>query len=140
LAVAGAIFKRLWSLEKDGSHLDKAIQYYGRGFELRRDYYNGENLANCHILRSRLHTDSREVVYDQISAKKVREELVGLLGKILIQDSFEERSDKHWIYATMANCCFGLGRNEEGSRFESLFLNQRPAKWEISTYFNNKPT
>ena len=56
LGITGAIHKRLWLATKNATHLDFAIQYYNRGYEVRRDYYNGENLALCHDYQSTLQT------------------------------------------------------------------------------------
>ena len=110
------------------------IQHYGRGFEIRRDYYNGENLALCHDYRSSLLEGSDDSIYDRISAKKVRESIVHTLSDLINSPSFEDRSDKRWVFASLANCCFGLGDDEFGDKYEKLFLLEVPADWEIETY------
>ena len=52
--------------------------------------------------------------------------------------SFDDRSDKKWIYATAANCCFALGNEEQGMKHENQFFALLPAEWEITTYRENK--
>lgn len=141
LGITGAIYKRLWLATKDIAQLNFAIQHYGRGFEIRRDYYNGENLAICHDFRSSFHHDSQnadEATYDRIAARKVREATVKILSEIIGSTSFDERSDKKWIFATMANCHLALGDAESGSKFESSFFAMNPADWEIATYKGGK--
>lgn len=134
LGITGAIHKRLWSATNDPVQLDLAIQHYGRGFEIRRDYYNGENLALCHDYRSSLQSDIDESTYDRISARKVRESIVHTLSDLINSPSFEDRSNKRWIFASLANCCFGVGNDEQGQKYEEQFLAQSPADWEIETY------
>ncbi|MEN9865187.1 MAG: hypothetical protein RL748_777 [Pseudomonadota bacterium] len=138
LGIAGAIYKRLWLATKDLIQLNLAIQHYGRGFEIRRDYYNGENLANCYDLRSKLQNDPDEATYDRIAAKKVRKSIVQILSEVISSTSFDDRSDKKWIFATMANCHFALGDEESGNKYEANFLAASPVDWEVKTYNDSK--
>lgn len=140
LGLCGAIYKRLWALTEDRSALDLAINFYGRGFEVRGDYYNGENLALCHDIRSQADSNEDEKIFDRLSAKKTREQIVLSLSKIFEENSFNERSDKKWILATLANSYFSLGNNESGIKFENLFLTEKLASWEIDTYNDTKNT
>jgi tetratricopeptide (TPR) repeat protein len=134
LGITGAIYKRLWTTTNDPAQLNLAIQHYGRGFEIRRDYYNGENLALCHDYRSSLQEGSDDSIYDRISAKKVRESIIHILSDLVTSPSFEDRSDKRWIFASLANCCFGVMDRENGTKYEERFLSENPASWEIDTY------
>lgn len=134
LGITGALRKRLWLLTNDRIQLDAAIRFYGRGFEVRRDYYNGENLAVCYDYRARIQSDPDEAQYDRMSAQKVRISLVDLLTEMLASPSFEDRSDKHWVFATLANCSLALGRSHEADRYEAAFVAEAPAAWEIETY------
>lgn len=134
LGITGAIYKRLWLLKREGEALDKAITYYRRGFEIRRDYYNGENLATCLDFRTKIQTDPSEADYDRKTASKVREALIAILTEAVEAESFEDRSDRKWVFATLANCNFALGDLENGGRYEALFRNEQLAGWEIETY------
>ena len=138
LGITGAIHKRLWLLKRDRQHLDRAISNYGRGFEVRRDYYNGENLATCLDYRSKIQVDPSEAGYDRKTATKVRESLIANLKQTLESASFEERSDRKWVLATLANCSFALGDIANGTRYEARFHEERPADWEIQTYETGK--
>ena len=134
LGITGAMHKRLWMLKSERGSLDKAIEYYGRGFEVRRDYYNGENLATCLDYRSKVQRDPAEGDYDRRTASKVRESIVWNLEKAIEADSFRERTDRKWVFATLANCHFALGNIAAGDRFEARFHKERLADWEVETY------
>ena len=138
LGITGAMHKRLWILRSERESLDKAISYYGRGFEMRRDYYNGENLATCLDYRSKVQADEEERDYDRKTASKVRESIVSNLERAMEAESFLERADRKWVFATLANCHFALGNNAEGDRFEARFREEGPADWELETYTSGK--
>lgn len=138
LGITGAIRKRLWHLTDDRAQLDAAIRYYGRGYEVRRDYYNGENLALCYEFRQVTHDDPDEALFDRLSAKKVRTSLYDSLSKLIETPSFAERSDRRWVLATLANCAYALGKPHEGDAFEAQFLAEGPAEWEVETYMGSK--
>lgn len=138
LGIAGAIHKRLWQITQDIAELNLAIKYYGRGFDIRRDYYTGENQAICLNYRGEQETDPIEQSYYHVSARKVREELEVILTTILSSPTFEERSDKKWVLASMAHVLIGLGRSEDAQQFEQKFLDFQKAgqlaQWEIDTF------
>jgi len=138
LGLSGAIYKRLWGYNKDRATLDQAIQHYQKGFELRGDYYNGENAATCLEIRSDLQEVEDEALFDRMSALKIREAIVENLLAAIASEDFDERADQHWVYATLANCCLALGRKEEAERFEALFEEQEPADWQRNTYIDGK--
>jgi tetratricopeptide (TPR) repeat protein len=54
VGLAGAIEKWLFDKGQGADHLDRAIWYYGRGYCLRNDWYNGINLA--YLLTVRIDT------------------------------------------------------------------------------------
>jgi tetratricopeptide (TPR) repeat protein len=138
LGIAGAIHKRSWILNKDPLDLDAAIVFYGRGFEIRRDYYNGENLATCFDLRSTLQSDRFEKIYDIMSARKIRKTIIAILRLVVDSDEFSERSDQMWIYASLANCHFATDMDDEGNQFEKFFISTSPAKWQLKSYLDGK--
>ena len=138
LGITGAMYKRLWALRQERESLDKAISYYRRGFEVRRDYYNGENLAICLNYRSKVQTDPAEADYDRRTATKVRESIVAELKRATEAKWFEDRTDRKWVFATLANCSFALGEKGMGEQYEALFFAERPAQWEVETYESGK--
>ena len=138
LGITGAIHKRLWMLKGERGSLDKAITCYRRGFDVRRDYYNGENLATCLDYRSQVQKEAEECDYDRRTASKVRESIVEYLEDEVESASFGERRDRKWVFATLANCYFALGNDAAGSRYEARFRQEGPAAWELETYESGK--
>jgi tetratricopeptide (TPR) repeat protein len=142
LGIAGAIHKRLWKSTADPAELDLAIEYYGRGFEIRKDYYNGENFALCLTYRGALEKNKDERSYFQIGARKAREQIVNILEDVIAHPQFSERSDRKWVLATFANTLFALGREEVAENYERRFYAERDAgnlaQWEIDTYETGK--
>lgn len=138
VGVAGAITKRLWLMEGDFESLEAAIQFYRRGFEVKRDYYNGENLAMCFEFRAQVQADQAERIFDFMCAHKVRQSIVKSLLPVLDSPDFFDRPDKRWIYATLANCYFAIENPSEAIAFEHKFLGAAEAQWEIDTYMAGK--
>lgn len=138
LGITGAIRKRLWQETRDPVQLDAAIKFYERGFKIRQDYYNGENLALCYEYREVTQVDPDEALFDRLSAAKTRQALVDLLTTYIESSDFEERMDKKWIFATLANCYYALGDTDNGRHFEERFRQERPATWEIETFEASK--
>lgn len=138
LGIAGAIRKRLWQAGESRAHLDLATRYYGRGFAVRRDYYTGENYALCCDERAVLQTDPDEALFDRMTARKTREQIVRLLTAIEESDQFAQRSDRNWILATLANSHFALGNDAAGEEYETRFRAGTDAQWQIETYEDGK--
>lgn len=138
LGLTGAIHKRLWKLNNDSHALDLAIHFYERGFILKGDYYNAENAATCYEIRSLLQSSSDEALFDQMSARKIRKKTIEKLLEVIEAEDFQERSDKLWIYATLANCHFALGLHSDGENYEQEFIALSPADWEKATYLSGK--
>lgn len=132
--ITGAIYKRIWQETNKREYLDAAILHYGRGYEFRRDYYNGENLAACYDFRASIQDDEKEKEFDRMSAKKVRESIITELKEALKDPNFSERSDRRWVYATLANCLYAIGDSQEGESQEKNFRDESPTDWELETF------
>ena len=136
LGIAGGIRKRLWQCIKDTDDLDAAIDLYGRGFELKRDYYTGENFAVCLDWRADVQPDPAEASYDRTTARKARERIVSSLQGALADPTASERSDYRWMLATMSNTLRAL-RREGADVFEAAFRKIAPAG-DIGTFEEGK--
>ncbi|OPB88520.1 TRAFs-binding domain-containing protein [Elizabethkingia ursingii] len=139
LGITGAIYKRLWLIDKNEmKYIDRAIQYYSKGFAINSDYYTGENYALCLDLKGKFISDEEEKIYCKIEAKKTREKVLNIIKELRNDEDFLIRSDLKWIYATLANCSLALGNNTEAEENEKLFYARLPIKWEIETYNRSK--
>ena len=135
LGIHGAIHKRLWGLDADRANLDQAIESYGRGFNLLRDYYNGENYALCLVLRAEVQSDPDEAQYDRMTAKKVRREVVEQLESLFASPKVTDRPDRPWMHATLANCLFALGEDKRAQEHEEAFQELAEGTgWMLETY------
>ena len=136
LGIAGAICKRMAAADPSGGghHLDTAIEYYGRGFAVKNDYYNGENYALCLDLRSAQQTDKVEAGYDCMTARKARERVRRSLKQAFADSSCKERPDYLWMLATASHIEYALGDATAGEAFERAFRDQAPPKWAIETF------
>lgn len=134
--LAGAINKRLWVETQNVSFLEEAIIAYKRGFILKRDYYNGENLILCNLLMSEIQVKRSNLeAYYLIEANKVAHDVLQNVKDILITSFTDKRSDYKWILATMAKLSFFL--KEEYQSYEESFQ-QLSDSWEIRTYRESK--
>ena len=138
LGLAGAISKRLWLITSDVEQLNLAITYYKRGFEIVKDYYNGENLALCYDYRSRTQTNPDEKLFDQMSAKKTRENVLKIVDELIASDTLQDRADRKWIYASKSICSLALSDSNNASQYESLFFQETPNEWERETFNQSK--
>lgn len=137
LGLTGAIYKRMWHATKDIEYLKRAINFYGKGFEIRRDYYNGENYALCLNIASSIEEDEEVKIYYKISAKRARKSIIEILSDLLDDESQIQETNK-WSFATLANCFYGLNHKDEGKKYEDIFIKLVKHDWEKETYFENK--
>lgn len=60
----GAIYKRLSRINNDNiGYLNRAIEYYEKGYMISYDFYTGENLAFCFDKKSTLLNDGEDEKY-----------------------------------------------------------------------------
>ena len=134
LGIAGAIRKRQWQSSQDPAALDDAIMLYGRGWNVREDYYTGENYANCLEMRSEA-TDNREqAAMDRMTALRVRGQLVDYLAPLVTKSATKKRDDYKWMLATLANTQLALGDQADAAKSEAAFRATKPVEWEVETF------
>lgn len=135
LGISGAIYRRLWENNPEVvEYLNRAIDYYKRGFTINQDYYTGENYAFCLNLKASISQDEEEKVYLNFSAKEIRKEIIEIITQLKEDEDFELRSDKIWIYATLSNCYFGLNELETHKEYKTKFHELNPVEWQIETF------
>lgn len=139
LGITGAIYKRLWMLDKSEiDYLDRAIKYYEKGFAINSDYYTGENYALCLDLKGSHIDDEEEKIYCKLEARKTRRKIIEIINILELDDDFLIRSDLKWIYATLANCHLALNNIADFEKNETLFMEKSPLDWELETYNDSK--
>lgn len=138
LGITGAIYKRLWENNKNtAEYLDRAIDFYKRGFTINQDYYTGENYALCLNLKAQISQDDEDKIYLKVEARKTRNEIIEIIEKLKDDQDFEIRSDLKWIYATLANSHYALGNTELFEDFKCKFQEFDLLSWELDTFNNS---
>ena len=134
--LAGAINKRLWSETMSIHFLEEAIVANKRGFILKRDYYNGENLTLCNLLMSEQQVKGSNIeTYHLVEAYKVAKDVLQTVKRMLEINSSSQRSDYKWILATTAKLSFFL--KEDYLAYEKSF-EELADEWELSSYLESK--
>lgn len=136
LGLTGAIYKRMWESTSDIEQLKRAIYFYGKGFQIRKDFYNGENYALCLNLAANLEKDEDEKIYNLVSAKKAREKILEILSDLVTATDVDSRYK--WEYATISNCYYGLKNEELGRKYEEIFMGLTKVEWEVKTFQESK--
>lgn len=139
LGLIGAIYKRMWLLNSDIECLKRAINFYSKGFQIRNDYYTGENYALCLDMMSGVEEDEDEKTYYTIAARKARKQIIKILDDIEneIEDGDINVNSK-WAVATLSNCYYGIAEDEKGKKYENIFMDLAEANWEKETFIESK--
>ena len=126
LGIAGAIYKRLYKINKNPDYLEDAIMFYRKGYIVKQDYYNGENYANCLLLQLLHINDKEQIKYNQFEAEKVYRELIDFVTE-------KADEDDYWKYATLAVIYYYFDNLEHYNKNKKLF-SKRSDKWEEKTF------
>lgn len=132
LGLWAAIHKRLYELNGDVAALEEAISATEKGFVLRRDYYNGINLA--FLLDSRAAKAAPAMASeDDARARSVRRRVIDVCRAELEQKPEMNEQDRYWVLATLQEAAVGLGdvaaAEEWGRQAKAL----APADWMIES-------
>jgi len=153
VGLAGAIEKRLFDRGQGAEHLNRAIEFYSRGYYLRNDRYNGINLAYVLNLRmdSSLDSTKEERIADFIWANRIRREVlllcerekqeilqreqrsVSTSNQIKQDQEARDREQKFWCLATKAEAHLGLGQFDEYEKVRSEAQATPHATWMFET-------
>ena len=76
-----------------------------------------------------------EKIYYKVGAKKTFQEIIYLL---LTSLRVEEPEDLLWKYATLSNAYLACGDLGNATKYETKFMEQHPAEWQIQTFNETK--
>lgn len=138
LGLMGAIYKRMWLVNNDVEFLKRAISAYEKGFQIRNDYYTGENYALCLDIMADFEKDKDEKIFNTMLAKKARLKIIKALADIEYLSKDGVIKEHKWAYATLSNCYYGIRDDAAGKKFEDLFVSAVDANWEIETFQEGK--
>ncbi|MDD2470187.1 MAG: TRAFs-binding domain-containing protein [Bacilli bacterium] len=132
LGITGAIYKRLFKLNKNFDYLDEAINYYKKGYIIQNDYYNGENIANCLLLKTQQdNIKDEEKAYLKFESKNIQQKIIKI-----IETSLKAGEEKFWMYSTLSVCYFCLKDEDNYQKYQKLFYEGCTAEWEKQTYID----
>lgn len=127
LGIWAAIHKRLYEITNDGQDLDETIFALERGFFIKKDYYNGINLAFMLDIKAHtLETPHKSEI--GAFASYVRREVKNICNKTLRTSDYKG-DDLYWIKATLYEACVGLGEVEEAGRWQAEAGKLNPPEW-----------
>jgi hypothetical protein len=131
---------------------EEAVHAAERGFMIKRDYYNGTNLAYLFNLRASLSSDDDRIA-DNVFADRVRRMVVKITADRLAALGAEQQSaadsatppptpesgevrplaeERYWVEATHAECLIALG-DPSGEDLMKKALASAPAPWMADT-------
>ena len=135
LGITGAIYKRKWELDSQKQQLERALNYYLRGYKNpdllkppRPDTdqgYTGINAA--FVLDLLAHQEEEEAKKAKAvselpgqrrkQAKEIRAEIVKNVAPLVDQPDTNWLQGKWWFYSTVAEAHFGLGNYDESIKW-----------------------
>jgi hypothetical protein len=138
----GAVHKRLAEASERteaqrSADIDIAIDALDRGFKLKRDHYNGINLAFMLDMRaSRASGDER--IADRVDARRVRQRVADIcqaqLAAGIVGDTPEKaQEERFWVRASLAEAEFGLGNQAAKQQLETAAAEEKAKDWMIGT-------
>src|ERR1700752_923925 len=146
LGLIAAVYKRKWELDDQRQHLERALQYYLRGYEQGCEGdqgYNGINAAFtldrlAHVEESEAEKASRASVVAagrRQFAREIREKIVEKVGALIDDPEHKWVASRWWYYATMAEAYFGLQCYDEAVEWikRGQAKAQRVYEWELET-------
>jgi hypothetical protein len=152
--LAGDLEKGLFDNGQGDLHLDYAIAYYGRGFYLRSDVYNGIKLAHVLTVRADTSRDSapQDTVADLVRANRIRKDILeiaepelvalrerkaraqGRSDEVVTAQAAQDSEHEFWCLAAMAEAWFGLGDLEKYQGFRKDAETLGPPSWIMGAF------
>ena len=127
LGLWAGIHKRLFELTKESAALEEALFALERGFFIKRDYYNGINLAFMLDTKAAIRdADTKEEFHGV--ARYVRRKVKDICDKALEAPDLTD-DDKYWILATLYEACVGLGQEDEALHWKGESERVTKADW-----------
>jgi len=134
LGIWGAIHKRMWELDSKPEDLDEAIRSYGKGFNLKDDYYNGINYAFMLNARASVSTERADAIADFVWARRVRQRVIELCEQRLaagVKDDHgnDDLEQLFWLRATLIEALVGTGQSARAVSEKDKAIAEAPESW-----------
>jgi predicted acylesterase/phospholipase RssA len=145
LGLIAAVYKRKWEVDDQRQHLERALQFYLRGYEQGFDGDQGYNGINAAFILDRLASleegeagkagrESAVAAGRRERAREIRQNIVDEVGE-LIKNPKDKEDRKWWYYATVAEAEFGLQNYDEAVKLilDGQAKAERVYEWELET-------
>ncbi len=131
LGLWAAVQKRLFEKSGDTGALEEALFALERGFFIKKDYYNGINLA--YMLDSKASVSEPDIREElRAIARNVRRRVMDICDKALVKEGLE-KGEKYWILATLYEACIGLGEEVEAMRWKEEAGKTSSGNWMVKS-------
>lgn len=130
LGLWAAVHKRLFEINGKSEHLDQALFALERGFFIKKDYYNGINLAFMLDIKARLPGTEGDELH--AVASFVRRQVVKACNRTLAAMATDDK-DRYWVTATLFEAHLGLGDEEEAEKWHLACAALNPDDWMKAT-------
>ena len=146
LGLIAAIYKRKWEVDDQRQNLERALQYYLRGYEQGCGGDQGYNGINAAFILDRLARleegeagkagrESEVAAGRRKRAREIRQKIVDEVGPLVDDPKHVKITSEWWYYATVAEAHFGLQHYDEA--VEWIENGQKTAtrvyEWELET-------
>ena len=134
LGIWGAIHKRMWELNgSNTADLEESIRSYGKGFNLKDDYYNGINYAYMLNVRASV-TTGPDSIADFVWAARVRRRVIELVENQLAKpvkddEGNDDLEQLFWLRATLIEALVGTGESVRAESQKELAIREAPETW-----------
>lgn len=103
IGLSGAMNKRMFEITQEIKYLDHAIEFYEKGFELKKDYYNGINAAYMNYKKASILKNQNEEWLDVKSkADNITNSVLSIAKDFELKPDFFNSKDEIWILLTIA--------------------------------------
>jgi predicted acylesterase/phospholipase RssA len=124
LGLTGAIYKRKWELDSQKQQLERALNYYLRGYKVgvaKDQGYTGINAAFVlDLLAHQEEEEARKAMVEpdlatkrRAQAKEIRSEIVKQVAPLVDLPDTNWLQGKWWFYSTIAEAFFGMRNYDE---------------------------
>lgn len=131
LGLWAATNKRLYEMKGDLQALDEAITATERGFVLKRDFYNGINLA--YLLDVRATRTAGAAYEDHAQARSVRRRVIAICTARLDAAKEMSKDDRYWLLATLREAAVGLGNDVDAAKWAAQAREVAAASWMVES-------
>ncbi len=131
LGLWAAVHKRLHRITGDIDSLDEALFALERGFFLKKDYYNGINLAFMLDTKACAAPGGPDADLRAV-ARYVRREVIAICHQARTADDLDP-DQGYWILATLYEASVGLGEQADAERWRTASEQAAPHAWMRAT-------